>query len=231
MTCPLPEVRRPRCLSLRALGAIRQMLEQAEVLALGPGLGRHRETQDLVRRLLGEVAGPTVLDADGLNAVAPSPEALREHRGHLVLTPHLGEFSRLSSLPVAAIAEAPLERAGEYAAEMGITLVLKGSPSVVADADGRVYVNPTGNAGMATAGCGDVLTGTIAGLLAQGATPLDAAVAGVYVHGAAGDLARDRLGEWGMTAGDICAALPEAVVQAARGQPGDRSGHLPGPQS
>jgi NAD(P)H-hydrate epimerase len=216
MTRPLPEVRRPRCLSLRAMGDIRVLLEATDAFGVGPGLGRHRETCELVRRLVREVSAPTVVDADGLNALAASTDILEESGAELVLTPHPGEFARLTGLPAAAIAEDPVDRSREFASSRGVTLVLKGAPTVVAAADGRVFVNPTGNAGMATAGSGDVLTGIVVGLLAQGVRSPDAACAGVYVHGVAGDLAREALGEWGMKAGDICSRVPAAMVASSR---------------
>jgi len=221
MTRPLPEVRRARCLSLRAAGPCRDLIESCDSFAVGPGLGRHHETFELVRRVVASTSRPGVVDADALNALAAGSEwraGLAPNRAAgLVLTPHVGEFARLSALSAEAIAESPVERAREYAVKTGVTLVLKGAPTVVAGADGRVYVNPTGNAAMATAGSGDVLTGLVAGLLAQGLDPLTAARVGVHVHGLAGDLAGHELGEWGVMAGDIGRHVPPAMRQAAAG--------------
>ncbi len=216
MTRPLPEVRKRRCLSLRALGAVRAMLTRADVLALGPGLGRYRETEELVRRLVLQTELPLVLDADGLSAFAGQADGLKNRSAPLVLTPHVGEFARLSGLDKRQIADAPMAVARDFAGEFGATLVLKGAPTVVALRDGRVVVNSTGNAGMATAGSGDVLTGLIAGLMAQGLEAEAAACLGVYVHGRAGDRAVERLGEWGMRAGDIADEIALAMVDAAR---------------
>lgn len=216
MTRPLPEVRKRRCLSLRALGEVQAMLTRADVLALGPGLGHYRETAELVRRLVLRTEHPLVLDADGLNAFAGCADALKARSARLVLTPHVGEFARLSGLDKQQIADAPMAVARDFAGELGTTLVLKGAPTVVALADGRVAVNPTGNAGMATAGSGDVLTGVIAGLMAQGLGAGEAACLGVYVHGRAGDRAAERLGEWGMRAGDIADEIALALVDVAR---------------
>lgn len=216
MTRPLPEVRKRRCLSLRALGEVRAMLTRADVLALGPGLGRYRETAELVRRLVLQTEQPLVLDADGLSAFAGRADALKARSAPLVLTPHAGEFARLSGLDKRQLADAPMAVARDFASEFGATLVLKGAPTVVALADGRVAVNSTGNAGMATAGSGDVLTGIIAGLMAQGLGAGEAACLGVYVHGRAGDRAAERLGEWGMRAGDIADETALALVDAAR---------------
>ncbi len=215
MTKPLPEVRKYRCLSLRALGEILPVLAGARCLALGPGLGRHRGTGELVRRLLGRVEVPVVLDADGLNAFAGQADRLTDAPIPLVITPHLGEFARLATMGVEELRRDLLGAARQFAEAHQLVLVLKGAPSVVALPTGAVLVNPTGNPGMATAGSGDVLTGLIAGLIAQGSTPEGAACAGVYVHGVAGDLARDQQGEWGMKAGDISRALPQALVEAA----------------
>ncbi len=216
MTRPLPEVRKRRCLSLRALGEVRAMLTRADVLALGPGLGRYRETEELVRRLVLQTELPLVVDADGLSALAGRADVLKGRSAPLVLTPHVGEFARLSGLTKQRIAAAPLAVARDFAGDLGATLVLKGAPTVVALRDGRVAVNSTGNAGMATAGSGDVLTGLIAGLMAQGLDPEAAACLGVYVHGRAGDRAAERLGEWGMRAGDIADEIALAMVDAAR---------------
>ena len=216
MTRPLPEVRKRRCLSLRALGEVCAMLTRADVLALGPGLGRYRETEELVRRLVLQAELPLVLDADGLSAFAGQAEVLKDRSAPLVLTPHMGEFARLSGLDKRQIADAPMAVARDFAGDFGATLVLKGAPTVVALREGRVAVNSTGNAGMATAGSGDVLTGIIAGLMAQGLGAEAAACLGVYVHGRAGDRAVERLGEWGMRAGDIADEIALAMVDAAR---------------
>lgn len=216
MTRPLPEVRKRRCLSLRALGAVLTMLTRADVLALGPGLGRYRETEELVRRLVLQTELPLVLDADGLSAFAGQADVLRGRSAPLVLTPHVGEFARLSGLDKRQITDAPMAVARDFAGEFGATLVLKGAPTVVALSDGRVAVNSTGNPGMATAGSGDVLTGIIAGLMAQGLGAEAAACLGVYVHGRAGDRAVERLGEWGMRAGDIADEIALAIVDAAQ---------------
>ena len=217
MTRSLAEVKKKGCLSLRSLGEILALCEKSNCLALGPGLGRHPETAELIRRLVARVEQCLVVDADGLNALAGLPEILKERTGPLVLTPHLGEFARLTGLPKEAILENPREYATQYAQEFELTLVLKGAPSLIATAEGRIMVNSSGNAGMATAGSGDVLTGLIAGLIAQGLEPVEAACLGVFIHGRAGDLVRDQLGEWGMKAGDISKAVPRAILALHRG--------------
>ena len=213
MTRPLPEVRKRRCLSLRAAGDIERLAEGADCLAVGPGLGTYRETVTLVRRLVASLDLPMVIDADGLNAFVGNTALLKESPNPLVLTPHLGEFARLTGTDKGDLGDRPVEHAQRFAREFSLTLILKGAPTMIACPDGSVFVNPTGNAGMATAGAGDVLTGAVAGLMAQGLSGGDAACAGVFVHGRAGDLARDRLGEWGMKAGDIDRCLAEAILQ------------------
>ena len=212
MTRPLPEVRRWRCLSLRALGEVERLLDKAQALAIGPGLGRHHETGELVRRLLSRPdLPPAVIDADALYALSeggpPGPER--------VLTPHAGEVERLSGCDPARIAEDPLGLAADFAASRSVVLVLKGAPTVVAAPDGRTFVNPTGNDGMATAGSGDVLTGLVAGLLAQGVPSVPAAACAVFVHGLAGDLARDDLGPWSMRATDLAERIPRAMLEVS----------------
>ena len=212
MTKPLPEVRKRRCIALRAVGEIRRMLLDADCLAIGPGLGTHHETAEMVRRVVArETKVPTVIDADGLNALAKDISSLRETGAEIVITPHAGELSRLTGRPIAEITASPLKAAESFAQEFKLTVVLKGAPTVIATPDAELYVNSTGNAGMATAGSGDVLTGTIVGLIGQGLTPAEAAIAGVFIHGKAGDLARQQKGEMGLVAGDILQFLPDAT--------------------
>jgi NAD(P)H-hydrate epimerase len=187
-------------------------------VALGPGIGTHRETVALVHRLLTDVPMPLVLDADGLNALKGRSDLLKSRVGPTVITPHPGEFSRLTGRPVAELRADPVGCARAFAELHRAVVVLKGAPTVVADPSGVVYVNPTGNAGMATGGSGDVLTGLIAALIGQGLRPEVAARLGVYLHGVAGDLVRDRVGEIGLVAGDLVEALPEVVKGSAEGR-------------
>jgi ADP-dependent NAD(P)H-hydrate dehydratase / NAD(P)H-hydrate epimerase len=155
------------------------------------------------------------LDADGLNACAGATELFKRRLAPTVLTPHIGEFVRLSCLSKEEILANPLAVSRRFAQDHQVILVLKGAPAVVAWPDGRVAVNTTGNPGMATAGAGDVLTGLVAGFIAQG-MGVDRAVAlAVFAHGAAGDRARDRLGEWSVMAGDIVAEVPGALLELA----------------
>jgi len=146
-----------------------------------------------------------VIDADGLNAIAQFPETLKRLGPDVVLTPHPGEMSRLTGKSVREIESDRVESARSFAVKYGLTLTLKGAPTVIASPDGRVYINLTGNSGMATAGMGDVLTGLIAGLIAQGMSPTDAAIAGVFYHGLAADklLLEGKISQRGLIAGDV----------------------------
>jgi hydroxyethylthiazole kinase-like uncharacterized protein yjeF len=215
MTKPLSETKE-RTLSLAAQGEIEQLLEWADVLAIGPGLSVNKETQELVRNIIRSVRMPTVIDADGLNALAGHVDCLTDSKAELILTPHAGELSRLTNQPIDTIEAHRIEAARQAARGLGTVLVLKGAPTVTSDAAGYVYINSTGNAGMATAGCGDVLTGVIAGMLAQGLRGTEAAITGVFLHGFAGDLATEHLGEWGSIAGDIAAEIPRAILEVSK---------------
>jgi ADP-dependent NAD(P)H-hydrate dehydratase len=209
MTAPLPEDERGRLAAAGRPGLL-DLAEANDVVALGPGLGRGPALTDLVSAVLAETAVPVVLDADGLNALEHHAERLRGRAAPTVLTPHPGEFARLNGSDVAAVQAARQDLAVRFAAEHGVVLVLKGHGTIVTD--GRhVYHNATGNPGMATGGTGDVLTGLIAALLGQGLAPFSAAQLGVYVHGLAGDLARDALGEISLIATDLLQYLPAAL--------------------
>jgi NAD(P)H-hydrate epimerase len=213
MTEPLPETD-VGTVSLRALDCERmdKLIKGKSVLAIGPGLGNEGETAEFVRAVVSRYDVPTVLDADGLNAFAGCIDQLRGGGRVRVLTPHPGEMGRLTAQTIADILARRIEVARESATKYQITLVLKGSRTLTASPDGRVAVNPTGNPGMAKGGSGDVLTGVVAGLLAQHPTlPVGQVVAaGVYLHGLAGDLAAQELGQASMMAGDLLRALPQA---------------------
>lgn len=210
MTAPLQETA-AGTLSPAAMEVLSRYLEQSDVLAFGPGLGRGEEIREILLDVLKMYPNPIVIDADGLNALAANPEVLRQAASPPVLTPHPGEMARLTGLSVAKVRQNPVALAREKAGLWQAVLVLKGSPTVVAYPDGRAFVNPTGNEGMATGGTGDVLTGLIAGLMAQGSCAQEAALAGVFVHGLAGDMAAAKMGSRGMTATDVLAALPKAL--------------------
>jgi NAD(P)H-hydrate epimerase len=181
-----------------------------DVLALGPGLGRGEETAAAIREVVRRSPLPAVIDADGIVAFAARAGELAGRAAATVLTPHPGEMGSLLGLSASEVEADRLAAARRAAAESGAVVVLKGHLSLVASPGGPVRVNPTGNPGMATGGSGDVLTGMIAGLLAQGFEADAAAAAGVYLHGLAGDRAAERLGETALAAGDLIAALPEA---------------------
>jgi NAD(P)H-hydrate epimerase len=215
MTEPLPDTE-AGTISLRALdqGRLEKLLEGKSILAIGPGIGSVPETAELIRTLVNHRRVPVVLDADGLNAFAGCMNTFRSG-GDLpdaVLTPHPGEMSRLAGLRTAEIQARRVEIAREFAQKHQVNLVLKGFRTLTAAPDGKVCVNPTGNPGMATGGTGDVLTGLIAGLLAQyGARPInDVVAAAVYLHGLAGDLVEKELGQASLIAGDLIGALPGA---------------------
>ncbi|MDB5307569.1 MAG: nnr 2 [Gemmataceae bacterium] len=180
----------------------------ADVLAIGPGLGHAPDAVALVQDVVYELPRtPTVIDADGLNALAPFTGAFKDRPVPLILTPHPGEFSRLSGVAVHEIQARREAAAADFAARFGVVLLLKGSGTIVTDGR-RVYRNSTGNPGMATGGTGDVLTGVIAALLGQHLSPFDAAVLGAWAHGKAGDLAAADLGRTGLTAADLPEYLP-----------------------
>lgn len=182
----------------------------ATALAIGPGLGQGKDVAGFVTDILdGLPRTPVVLDADGLNAVAPFPESLTGRCGALILTPHPGEFHRLSGVPTPEVAVHREPLALEFAAKFKLILLLKGANTIVTDGH-RLYSNSTGNPGMATGGSGDVLTGVIAALVAQEIEPFDAAVLGAWVHGRAGDLAAAVLGQTALTSADLLQYLPAA---------------------
>ena len=192
----------------------------ATVAAVGPGLGPGEGVRTFVRRLVERAGVPLVLDADGLNAFSGDAGSLMARGGQtIVVTPHPGEMGRLLGRSSAEVQDDRLEAARTLATSNGLFVVLKGQGTIVAAPDGRLAINPTGNPGMATGGTGDVLTGAIAGWLAQGLKPYDACRLGVYLHGAAGDLAACDEGEVAMTAGDLAARLGRAAVAlAGRGE-------------
>jgi ADP-dependent NAD(P)H-hydrate dehydratase / NAD(P)H-hydrate epimerase len=205
---PLPETP-AGAVSPDALGEVLDALEGAHALAIGPGLGRAAETAALIRELVREAPVPAVIDADALNAFAGDAGALNDRKAEAVLTPHHGELARLVGR---SLDDAVTEARGLARATEAVALV-KGTRTVIAAPHGDVRVNPTGSTALATAGTGDVLTGTIGGLLARGAEPFEAAWAGAYVHGLAGILAGADLGD-GVVAGDVAERLPEAMARA-----------------
>jgi hydroxyethylthiazole kinase-like uncharacterized protein yjeF len=198
-----------------ALDAILAEAMRADVVAIGPGLSRDPETSGLVRDLLARIDAPVVLDADGLNAF--EGHTLRRTHGPLIVTPHYGEAARLAGVSISDVAKDPIGWARSFASSSGAIVCLKCVPMVTVAPGEPAILNATGNPGMATAGAGDVLTGTIAGLLAQGMDPPEAAAVACFVHGLAGDIAARRRGRRGMIAGDIRDALASALVALESG--------------
>ena len=204
-----------------AFAEIRALLEfagQFDVVALGPGLGRHPETTRLVHELARSVEKPMVIDADALNALAEDMDVLRKAPAPRILTPHPGEMGRLAGLTTGEVQKARRNVAIWMARTHRAVFVLKGQGSIVTDGV-RVRVNRTGNPGMATGGTGDVLTGVIAALAGQGLAPFEAAVLGAHVHGLAGDIAARKFGQVSMIATDVLDALPEAFLKLNRRKP------------
>ena len=182
----------------------------ADVIAAGPGLGKSDEVRALARWLVQEVEKPRVLDADALNALASSgSEPFDGLIGPAVITPHPGEFGRLLGKSAAEVQDDREGLAAEFAASNKLIVLLKGKGTIVTDGT-RLYVNESGNPGMATGGAGDCLTGVIAALMGQGFPPFEAAVLGAFAHGLAGDLAAEHSGQIGMIAGDVVDAIPDA---------------------
>jgi ADP-dependent NAD(P)H-hydrate dehydratase len=201
LTIPLKEDGKGRARK-SALKRIQHAAEGMTSLAIGPGWGRSRGLSQLAIALYRDIPQPMVVDADALNALASSPTTLSAHAGPRVLTPHPGEFARLTGAPIEEIASHREAVAEQFASAHDVVLVLKGPGTIVCDGQ-RIFVNNTGNSGMATGGSGDVLTGLIAALLAQGMPPFEAAQLGVWLHGRAGDLAAAELSQPALIASDL----------------------------
>jgi len=216
MTLPVPETTE-RTLSIKAKDEILRLVESYDVLALGPGLSRNSESAALARAIVPSVTKPCVLDADGLNAFVDQRGLLAKCGTRLVITPHVVEMSRLSGEESDSVARDRVAAAKRFAVELGIVVLLKGAPTVIAQPEGITYVNPTGNAGLASGGSGDVLTGIIAALLGQGLSTVHAAALGAYLHGLSADVAKEKLGEEGMIAGDLIECIPEAILRLRAG--------------
>lgn len=197
-----------------ALSAEKELLEIAgsvDFAVLGPGLSLAAETQELVRRLAAGIARPILIDGDGLTAVAEDLEVVRGRSETTVLTPHPGEMSRIADIPIAQVQSDPIAVVQRVAGDLGTIVVLKGAHSLIGLPDQRVYINLSGNSGMASAGSGDVLTGTIAAMYGLGLPIEEAVRTGVFMHGFAGDLAAQKKGEDGITARDVLEQLPLAT--------------------
>ena len=215
MTVPVPETL-ARSLAAAAEKPLLELASARDVVALGPGIGEDPETAALVRALVPVLARPLVLDADGLNAIAANPALLKGRRHPTIVTPHPGEAARLLGLESQQINADRIGMALALSERTGAVVVLKGAATVTAAPDGRVVVNPTGGPILGTGGTGDVLTGVIAGLLAQGLEPLVAAALGVYLHGLAADGLAERFGPAGALAEDVAAQIPVAMQRLRR---------------
>lgn len=198
-------------LSLFAEKDLIKFSDKCDCVAMGPGMSENRETQNLIRNLIVRLEKPVVLDADGINALAGHAEILKKKNIKMVLTPHPGEMSKLTGVEKDEIQKNRKDIALKFANEYNTVLVLKGNKTVVAGPAGELYINETGNPGMATGGAGDVLTGIIASFVGQGIGVFDASVLGVYFHGLAGDIAAKEKGFLSLIATDLLNKLPEVL--------------------
>ena len=207
MTKPLAQSR-SGALSLKAYGQLKKIWDRFDAIAIGPGLGREPVTQQLARQVILHCPKPLVIDADALFALTGHTQILLKAKAARVLTPHCTEMSRLTNRSSSVIEASRLKTAHDFACRYNCVILLKGHRSVVASPQGKMYINRTGNVGMATAGSGDVLTGMITAFLGQGMSPFDAAKYGAYYHGKAGDLAARKKSKVSMIASDIIEQIP-----------------------
>lgn len=211
ITEPLPEACED-ALSFSAFEPIMDLMKDADSAIIGPGLSTHAETIKLVEKLVREVDVPFTLDADALNAISEleEPDIWEEINADFVMTPHFGELSRLLNRPISELKENRLTSCREWASRFGGVMVIKGTPTIVVAEDSPIYLNSTGNDGLATAGSGDVLSGLIGGFLAQGLKPINAAKLGVFIHGLAADSAAEQMNRYNLIASDLLETLPAA---------------------
>ena len=210
MTEPLLETT-AGTISANAMDRIDELAQGKSVLAIGPGISRNPQTADLVRSLIASLQAPTVLDADGLNAFEGCSHELNGRDRTLVITPHPGEMARLAGCTIPDVQKDRLGVARKFAREHALIVVLKGHRTLVVKPDGEAWVNTTGNPGMATGGTGDILTGMVAGMMAlHPEQPFLAVLAAVHLHGLAGDMMRESVGEHSLVATDLLRGLPEA---------------------
>ena len=213
MTLALPETK-DASLSNTAGKSILDFAESVNVIAIGPGLSKNKDTQTLVRELVEKIKKPIVLDADGINALAGHPEILKKRKGVTVLTPHPGEMARFIDEDISYIQKNREKVAKNISVEYNCVTILKGYRTIVANPDGEIYVNRTGNSGMSTAGVGDILTGLVASLIGQGIDPYSASILSAYFHGKAGDLAALEKGQFSLIASDLLLKLPQVFRDA-----------------
>ncbi|MEW5757878.1 MAG: NAD(P)H-hydrate dehydratase [Candidatus Omnitrophota bacterium] len=210
MTKPFKETDR-KTLSIEAYSEIIKFITKVNVLVIGPGLSQNKSTAKLIRKLLSSrINIPIVIDADAINACGGYLKILCRTKKRIIITPHPGEFSRLINKPIEYIQKNRLTLAREFAKKYNLTVILKGHNTIVCNQKGEIYINKTGNPGMATAGSGDVLSGIIGALLSQGLSEFNASVLAVYIHGLSGDLAKEEIGEISLIASDLINFLPKA---------------------
>ena len=222
MTEPLDETKE-KTLSEEALDKILSLLKDKDALLIGPGITTNPSASRLIFSLLEKINIPTIIDADGLNILSANPEILKYKKNKIALTPHPGEFARMLKKTTKEILKNKIELARDFAINYNVYLILKGYRTLVATPEGKVYVNPTGNPGMATAGSGDVLSGILGGLVVQEKGFQDSLLAGVYVHGLSGDLACQKIGEKSLIAGNIITFLPKAIKSLEENYKNDRN--------
>ncbi len=214
MTVPLPHEN--GVISAAAADTVLENIQNADAVVFGPGLGKGRGILPLLERIITEFTKTLIIDADGINALSANIDILNRKKCSVILTPHPGEMSRLNGLSISEIQSARIKTAEDFADRFDVTVALKGEGTVVAARGGKTAVNPSGNCGMATGGTGDVLSGVVAALAAQGCTPYNSAVLGVYLHGLAGDIAAAEKGVHGLIASDLCGALPAAFLETLK---------------
>lgn len=193
--------------------SLKDSLDWADVIVAGPGMGTDKKAEEIIKVILEYAKVPVVLDADGLNITARHKEWLQETEASVIITPHLSEMSRLVQKSIISIQKQLLQVAREFAEEYNVVCVLKDARTITALPDGRAYINTSGNNGMATAGAGDVLTGVLAGLMAQRMKPEKAASIGVYLHGSGGDCILSQTGNYGMMAQDIIEGVRQKMTE------------------
>lgn len=212
ITVPLHEMRKG-VIGINHIERIIDDTKGANVFTIGPGCGNTAEVAEIIKRVLIDVEIPMVIDADGLNVLAKNIEWLNEKKSRIIITPHLGEMERLTNISIDKIKSNLIRTVKNFSKNWGIIVVLKGASTIIASPEGEIFININGNPGMATAGSGDVLTGIITGLIAQGLDPLKAAVAAVYLHGLTGDKVACEKGEYGLLAGDLVEYLPYTIKE------------------
>lgn len=211
MTFPLDETKEGT-ISEKAADSFIEKTQEMDAVVIGPGLTTHPSTVSFLKKILKKLKIPMLIDADGINGLALfDTNILKKRDIPLILTPHPGEMARLIKKSIKEVQKERLEIAGSFSKKYGLYLALKGARTVISDPNGSLFINSTGNPGMATAGSGDALSGIIGGFIAQKIDPLDALKAGVYLHGLAGDIAASELGEPGLITGDILDSLPFAM--------------------